>query len=76
MGVKFAISCDHKRVKRFAAGLACEETFVNFKLVLVFTVCITVIAVFTDTITGVSKVRTVNRACTDHKQSLTLLHSL
>ena len=35
--------------------------------VLVFAVCIAVIAAFADAIAGVSKVRTVNRAHTDHK---------
>ena len=32
MGAKFAIGRDHKGVKRFAAGQACGETFVNFVL--------------------------------------------
>ena len=35
--------------------------------VLVFTIFITVIDVFADTVTGVSKVRKVNRPHTDHK---------
>ena len=32
VGAKFAIGRDHKGVKRFAAGQACGETFVNFVL--------------------------------------------